>query len=100
MVEVVSGKLLSYNCVENPGRAVTRYQKNLGLYSKDQIARTFRKTFITLCRSRYDMDESILKELVGHEHGNTTDKYYNKISMNRMREELKKFQRPIVEDNA
>ncbi len=45
------------------------------------------------------MDESIVKELVGHEHGNTTDKYYNKISMNRMREELSKFHRPAVENH-
>lgn len=71
----------------------------LGLDGAEYTARTFRKTFITLCRSRYDMDESIVKELVGHEHGNTTDKYYNKISMNRMREELIKFRRPAVENN-
>lgn len=45
------------------------------------------------------MDATIVKELVGHEHGNTTDNYYNKISMNRMREELMKFRRPVVENN-
>jgi integrase len=45
------------------------------------------------------MDETIVKKLVGHEQGNTTDKYYNKISMNRMREELIKFRRPVVENN-
>ncbi|MEJ2193998.1 MAG: hypothetical protein P8X73_03960 [Ignavibacteriaceae bacterium] len=44
------------------------------------------------------MDASIVKELVGHEQGNTTDKYYNKISMNRMREELIKFRRLVVEN--
>ena len=46
------------------------------------------------------MDEIIVREQVGHEHGSTTDKYYNKISMNRMREELIKFQRPLIENNS
>jgi hypothetical protein len=31
-------------------------------------------------------------ELVGHEHQNTTDKYYNKIEIKQMFDELKKFQ--------
>ena len=42
------------------------------------------------------MDASIVRELVGHEQGNTTDKYYNQIGIDRMKEELKKFIRPIV----
>ena len=43
------------------------------------------------------MDASIVKELVGHEHTNTTDRYYNNISVERMKEDLKKFIRPEVE---
>jgi integrase len=43
------------------------------------------------------MDASVVKELVGHEHTNTTDKYYNHISLERMKEELSKFKRPVVE---
>ena len=65
--------------------------KEIGLSAKKYTARTFRKTFITLARSRYNMDASIVRELVGHEHGNTTDKFYNQISINAMRKELKKF---------
>ena len=99
LVKVTGGKLLEYSSVEILNRAVTRYVHRLGLDGAGYTARTFRKTFITLCRSRYDMDASIVKELVGHEQGNTTDKYYNKISMNRMREELIKFRRPVVENN-
>ncbi len=40
------------------------------------------------------MDASVVRELVGHEHGNTADKYYNQITVNKMKEELKKFKRP------
>ena len=43
------------------------------------------------------MDASIVKELVGHEHTNTTDRYYNNISLERMKEELNKFRMPEVE---
>ncbi len=97
--EVKSGNLLSYNCVENLGRAVTRYLDDLKLYKKDFTARTFRKTFISLCRSRYNMDASIVRELVGHEHSNTTDKYYNQISIERMKVELEKFTVPEIKDD-
>lgn len=91
---VLSGnQLLDYSRVENLGKAVTRYLKSIK-FKKDYTARTFRKTFITFCRSLYDMDASIVRELVGHEHTNTTDRYYNQISIARMKEELKKFKRP------
>ena len=85
------GALLDYNNGDNLGRAVTRYMKEIGLSARKYTARTFRKTFITLARSRYNMDASIVRELVGHEHGNTTDKFYNQISIDAMRNELKKF---------
>ena len=61
---------------------------SLKLDGKGYTARTFRKTFITLYRSRYDMDAPVVKELVGHEHGNTTDRYYNHISIKKMKNEL------------
>ena len=36
-----------------------------------------------------------------HEHSNTTDKYYNQISVERMKAELEKFEIPeIKNDNA
>jgi hypothetical protein len=40
------------------------------------------------------MDASIVHELVGHEHSNTTDKYHNQISIERMKVELEKFEIP------
>ena len=97
--EVNSGKLFNYSCVENLGRAITRYLDDLGLYTKENTARTFRKTFISLCRSRYNMDASIVRELVGHEHSNTTDKYYNQISIESMKVELEKFEMPKIKDD-
>ena len=90
------GKFLEYENVENLGRAITNYMKVLNIGDKHYTARTFRKTFISLCRSRYDIDASIVMELVGHEPVNTTDRYYNSISIEKMRMELDKFKIPIV----
>ena len=90
-----SDRVLNYTSVENLGRAVKRYLTKLKL-DKKYSARTFRKTFITLCRSRFNMDASVVRELVGHEHGNTTDRYYNQIDIGIMKEELKKFKRPEI----
>jgi integrase len=89
-----NGKLVAYKSVENLGRAINRYFKKLVIADKGYSARTFRKTFISLARSKYNMDASIVMELVGHAHGNTTDKYYNQISIDTMRKELRKFKIP------
>lgn len=88
------GGLINYCNVENLGRAVTKYFKAIGISEKGYTARTFRKTFISLCRSRFNMDASVVRELVGHEHGNTTDRYYNQIQISTMKQELEKFKRP------
>ena len=93
--EVLSGPILNYGNIENIGRAIHRYLKELELDKYGYSARTFRKTFITLCRSRFGMDASIVRELVGHEQGNTTDKYYNSISIETMKKELMKFVYPF-----
>ncbi|MBK9096690.1 MAG: site-specific integrase [bacterium] len=92
-----TGKLIDYKCVEYVNRAFTRYLDDIKLAGRDYTARTFRKTFITLCRSRYNMDATVVRELVGHEHNNTTDRYYNHVSLERMKTELTKFIRPTVE---
>ena len=92
-----TGKLIDYKCIEYINRAITRYLDDLKLSGRDYTARTFRKTFITLCRSRYNMDATVVRELVGHEHNNTTDRYYNQVSLERMKSELTKFIRPTVE---
>ena len=44
------------------------------------------------------MDETIIKELVGHKHTSTTDKYYNRVDVDAMKEELKKFRMPVLEE--
>jgi len=92
--EVKTGSIINYSNIHSLGRAIERYLDKLKIGSKGYSARTFRKTYITLCRSRYNMDASIVRELVGHEHGNTTDRYYNQIGMDVMKNELKKFKRP------
>jgi integrase len=92
-------RLLDYASVENLGKAVKRYLTKLELDNK-YSARTFRKTFITLCRSRYNIDASVVREPVGHEHGNTTDRYYNQIDMVHLKEGLKKFKKPIIQSNT
>jgi len=84
------GNLLDYSSTENLGKAVHRYLVDLGLANKKYSARTFRKTFITLCRE-FGMDASIVSELVGHEHMSTADRFYNKISTVIMNKELEKF---------
>ncbi len=91
--EVKTGQIMEYTTIHNLGRAVERYLDSLKIRAKGYSTRTFRKTFITLCRSRFNMDASIVRELVGHEHGNTTDRYYNQISMDVMKKELTKFKR-------
>lgn len=92
--EIKEGAMLNYKNVENMARAIKRFLIALELNSRGYTARTFRKTFITLARSRYDMDASVVRELVGHEHANTTDRYYNQISLQNMHKELRKFIRP------
>ena len=94
LAEKPNGKFIDYKIVDNLSRAVYRYFKEIGLNDKGYTARTFRKTFISLCRSRLNMDASVVRELVGHEHGNTTDRYYNQIQISTMKQELEKFKRP------
>lgn len=93
IIEVKSiGKVLDYKQVETLQRAINRYFENLGLKEKRYTSRSFRKTFITLAR-RNKMDETTVKELVGHAHTSTTDKFYNKIEDEQMKEELNKYLR-------
>lgn len=86
---VGENEVIKYKCVENLGKAIRRYFGQIGI-SKKYSARTFRKTFITMARE-YRMDASVVAELVGHEHQNTTDRFYNSISIDTMKEELRKL---------
>jgi integrase len=64
----------------------------LKLYSLSEAAKA-------MCIGRdtlRDFMADLVRELVGHAHGNTADKYYNQVSIDSMKEELKKFIRPIV----
>ena len=94
--EVGKGRLLNYIDVDNLARAIKRYFIDLKIDGKHYTSKTFRKTFISLCRSRYDIDASVVMELVGHEHRNTTDRYYNQISTRKMKVELAKFSIPTI----
>jgi len=91
--EIKTGKLINYSSTENLGDAIERYFIKLGIKSKGYSARTFRKTFITRARAA-GIDASIVRELVGHEHQNTADRYYNLIDMKLMKTELLKYKRP------
>ena len=99
LMNKTNGRLLNFTGVESLNRALTRYFIELKIRDKGYTARTFRKTFITLARSRYSMDATIVKELVGHEHTNTTDRYYNSVTMDAMKSELAKFKRPAEEQS-
>ncbi|MHB8335838.1 MAG: tyrosine-type recombinase/integrase [Ignavibacteriaceae bacterium] len=90
---LTEGKLLDYNNVETLARACNRYFEQLKIIDKGYSARTFRKTFITLAR-RCRMDASVVAELVGHAHSSTTDRFYNRIDLQQMSEELRKFKIP------
>lgn len=94
--EVQQGPLVRYARTEALGYQMSKYLEKIKLDGKKYSARTFRKTFITLCRNRFNIDASIVRQLVGHKHGNTTDRYYNEIDIKTMRDALDKFKRPIV----
>ena len=42
------------------------------------------------------MDASIVAELTGHAHSSTADRFYNRIDIEQMVEELRKFKRPQI----
>ena len=92
--EKTTGRLLPWKEYNYLTKAITRYFANIKFDEKGYSARTFRKTFITLARSKYKMEAAIVRELVGHEHKDTADRYYNEITVDTMRKELKKFKRP------
>jgi integrase len=89
------GKVLPFTLIESVNRAFTRYFQAIGISGKRYTARTFRKTFITLC-SKSNITPAVIRELVGHEHTNTTDRYYKDISVEDMLNELEKFRLPEI----
>ncbi|MHB8930239.1 MAG: tyrosine-type recombinase/integrase [Melioribacteraceae bacterium] len=86
----LQGSIVDYGTVDTLQRAISRYMESIELTTKKYSSRSFRKTFVTIAR-RNKMDESIVKELVGHAHTSTTDKFYNKIDLDQMKEELLKY---------
>lgn len=95
ILEVQTGKLLNYKDADSLGRAVYKYLDVLGLKKKGYSARTFRKTFITLCRNRFRIETPIVQELVGHQQNTIIDQHYNVYDMVTLKSELNKFQ-PII----
>lgn len=94
--EVGSGKLINYKNTESLGQAVTKYFKQIGIADHQYVTRTFRKSFVTYCRNILKIDASIVEALVGHEHGTVADRHYNEISPEAMKEELVKYDLPLV----
>ena len=84
------GKAVDYENVESLQRAIRRYFSQIELTGKRYTSRSFRKTFITIAKKR-GMDETTVKELVGHSHTSVTDKFYNKIDIDQMKSELNKY---------
>lgn len=96
-MEIVgSGPIVDYKNIESLGHAVTEYFKQIGIDGNEYVTRTFRKSFITYCRSSLRIDTSIVDELVGHEHGTVSDRHYNQISPEVMKDELLKYDLPLV----
>ena len=85
------GQLLNYRDVESLGRSINRYFELLKIKDKGYSARTFRKTFITLCRNRFRIEMPIVQELVGHQHTSIMDRHYNSYDIETLRGELEKF---------
>jgi integrase len=91
---VKEGKLLNYGATEALQRALKRYFSDLTLSYPNFTSRTFRKTFITLA-TKHGVNPTVVKELVGHSHNSTTDRYYNSIDFELMSSELSKY--PTIE---
>lgn len=90
---IQKGKILDYANETNLGKAISRYFEEIKINGKGYSARTFRKTFITLCRNEFNIDATILRELIGHSHRNVMDNHYNEVTIENMRRELLKFRR-------
>lgn len=96
-MEIVgSGLLIDYKNIESLGQAITDYYKQLGIDTYEYVTRTFRKFFITYCRNTLRIDASIVEALVGHEHGTVADRHYNEITPEVMKDELLKYDLPLV----
>jgi integrase len=93
MKEIGEGPLLEYETISNIGKAFRRYMKKLNLDKKGYTLRTFRKTFISLGHDA-GIDLATISRLVGHKQITTTQKYYNKLSIGKQKDELKKIQFP------
>lgn len=88
--EVGEGRIFQYETINNIGKAFRRYLKDIGLDNKSYTLRTFRKTFITLMHEG-GADLATVAKLVGHKQVTTTEKYYNKLSIMKKKNELSKL---------
>ncbi|MFZ5948431.1 MAG: tyrosine-type recombinase/integrase [Stygiobacter sp.] len=88
--QVGDSNLIKYETIGNIGKAFRRYLKMLNLDKKGYNLRTFRKTFITLAHQN-DIDLATVAKIVGHKKITTTEKYYNRLSILKQANELKKL---------
>ncbi|MFZ1289564.1 MAG: site-specific integrase [Melioribacteraceae bacterium] len=94
IIEVKNGKILEYEAVDNIGKAYRRYLTQLKLQNRGYTLRTFRKTFISLAHAN-GMDLATVAKLAGHKKITTTEKYYNKLSLEKQSQELLKLKFPF-----
>lgn len=92
--EVETGEIFNYGGAKEMGKAFQRYLKDLELNKKSYNLRTFRKSFISRA---YDsgIDLAVVSNLVGHSSISTTAKFYNKIKVSKLGDQLQRFQLPI-----
>lgn len=89
IAEVKTGEIIQYKDATAVSKAFRKYLRKIGLYSPGVNSKTFRKTFIS--RASATMELSAVSKLVGHENITTTDRYYNKVDLERQRKELHKL---------
>ncbi len=94
--EAKEGKILEYKTIGNMGKAFRRYLEELKLTENGYNLRTFRKTFISFAHAN-GMDLATVSKLAGHKKITTTEKYYNKLSLEKQSQELLKLKFPVAQ---
>lgn len=91
--KIKTGKLFAFRDEDAISQAVRVYLEEIGIYKLGLSARTFRKTFMTKLREK-GVDQSIVQKLVGHSPGSVMDRHYNNISVDTLKNAIKKLPKP------
>lgn len=94
--EIESGQLVNYSDHKSMAHALNRFLKTLELNKFGYSPRTFRKSFDTWAYEN-GMDIVANSRLVGH-GVNTSEKHYREVYMDKLRQELHKFDLPSVKN--